>query len=256
MPELEVRRDKRRFLEFVVNRFGLNPQPRAAILVEGASEKRALEMVFEEHLCVHPGALGIEITDLKGVDTATGGKTDRFRAILRLIDYLHHHQTLAFLILDNENSARRLKEAAKGAKSIHHKRRHVTRSEYITVWRKSFEFDNFSCREIAAAMEQLTSGRVQFTWPEVADCKNGLNPGARLLSLYSQRTNSELGKVKLTEILVRRMLSNTSRRNPDNRPIVKLLRRIERLAARNHLPTTEEVWESNQASKYLGKKRL
>jgi hypothetical protein len=254
MPELEVRRDKRRFLEFVVNRFGLNPQPRAAILVEGASEKRALEMVFEGHLGLHPGTLGIEIIDLKGVNTATGGKQDRFRAILRLVDYLHHHQTFAFLILDNENSAKQLKAAAKKAKSIHHNRRHVTRPEYVAVWRRSFEFDNFSCTELAAAMDQLAAGRAQFTWSEVAVCRNDINPGVRLMKLYHQKTNFDLPKVKLTEMLVERMLSSGRRRKPDNRPIVKLLRRIQGLAARNHLPTTEEIWKSNQASKYLGKK--
>ncbi len=44
-------------------------------------------------------------------------------------------------------------------------------------------------------------------------------------------------------------------RRIESRPIIKVLERVARLAARNPLPTMYETWEKNQASKYLGKKR-
>jgi len=255
IPELEIRQDPRRHLEFVVNRFGLNPQPKLSLIVEGQSEEAAVQKIFEQYFGAHPGKYGIEIIVLGGVDVATGTKEDRFRAILRLVDYLHHHQTITFLILDNENYAKKLKQEAKKAKSIHSDRRYVTRPDYIKIWRESFEFDNFSCSEIVAAMSNLAMGHASFTISEVSTCKRSPNPGACLKKLYAQKTHYGLQKIKLSEILVEHMLSPNSRRKIGNRPIVKVLTRVANLAARNPLPTMYKIWEENQASRYLGKKR-
>ena len=57
-PELAVRCDTRRHLELAVNRYGLNPQPRLTVLVEGPSEERAITKIFEEYFGLHPGKLG------------------------------------------------------------------------------------------------------------------------------------------------------------------------------------------------------
>lgn len=255
IPELSIRQDSRRYLEFVVNRFKLNPQPTLSLIVEGQSEEAAVRKTFEKYFGAHPGTYGIEIIVLGGVDIATGAKEDRFRAILRLIDYLHHHQTLTFLILDNENYAKNLKQEAQKAKSIHSERRYVTRPEYIRIWNNSFEFDNFSCKEIAAAMTELAQGHARFTSAEVAVCKKDTNPGSRLKDLYRRKANYGLQKVNLNETLVEYMLSTDSRRKIENRPIIKVLERVVRLSALNPLPTMHEIWEENQASKYLGKKR-
>ncbi len=255
IPELEIRQDPRRYLEFVVNRFGLNPQPKLCLIVEGQSEEVVVQKIFEKYFGAHPGTYGIEIIVLGGIDVVTGTKEDRFRAILRLVDYLHYHQTITFLMLDNENYAKKLKQEAKKAKSIHSDRRYVTRPDYIRIWRKSFEFDNFSCSEIAAAMNELAQGHAKFTVSEVSTCKRSPNPGACLKKLYGQKTHYGLHKIKLNEILVEHMLSPNSRRKIENRPIIKVLERVAQLAARNPLPTMYKIWEENQASKYLGKKR-
>ena len=255
-PELEVRADVRRYLEFVVNRFALNPQPRLSLIVEGQSEEAAVVQIFEQYYGAHPGVYGIEIIMLGGVGAATGRKKeDRFRAIFRLIDYLHHHQTITFLILDNENYAARLKDAAKAAKSIHSEARFVTRPDYIRIWRDSLEFDNFSCTEIAAAMTEAARGHATFTVRDVAALKEQANSGAGLSTLYRRKTGYGLEKIELNRILVRNMLSPRAKRAVESRPIIKTLNKVERLAARNPLPTTQETWEINQASKHLGKKR-
>jgi hypothetical protein len=256
IPELEVRQDTRRYLEFVANRFGVNPQPKLALIVEGESEEAVVRKIFSLYFGVHPGTYGIEIIVLGGVGNATGTKKDdRFRAILRLVDYLHHHQTFAFLILDNENYSQRLKGEARKAKSRHSDRRYVTRAEYIRIWKDSLEFDNFSCAEIAAAMNELAQSRARFSRDEVRACKNTQNATSVLGRLYRQKTDYDLPKVKLNEIMVDHMLSDASRRKVENRSIVKTLVRVARLAARNPLPTMYESWEKNQASKFLGKKR-
>ena len=156
IPELCVRQDTRRYLELVTNRYNLNPQPKLSLFVEGKSEVEALLKIFESYYEVHPGGYGIEIIDLHGVDTAVGNKKeDRYSAILRLIDYLHDHQTLTYIILDNENNAKELKKAAENRKSIHGVQRYVAHPDHIRLWKKAFEFDNFSCSEIAAALNEL-----------------------------------------------------------------------------------------------------
>ncbi|NRP75734.1 hypothetical protein ILFOPFJJ_06657 [Ensifer psoraleae] len=212
VPELAARADVRRHMEFVVNRFDLNPAPKLTLFVEGASEEVAAKMVFERFFGAPAGTHQIEIIDLGGVDNATGGKkADRFRAILRLVDYLHHHQTFTFLILDNENYAQKLKDAAKDLASTLHSNRHATRPEYIKVWRTSFEFDNFSATEIAKAMTALANG-VVFKSADVAACKKGNNPGAELSALYRARTNSGINKVNLASKLVEMIFDPSSRK--------------------------------------------
>lgn len=255
IPELAVRKDVRRYLEFVVNRFNLNPQPKLALIVEGQSEESAVLQIFEGYLGAHPGIFGIEVIVLGSVDKATGSKReDRFRSILRLVDYLHHHQTITFIILDNENYALRLKQEAKRAKSIHSDYRYITRPEYIKVWGKTFEFDNFSCREIATAMNEQAVGHANFTASEVVTCKNSSTPGACLQKLYEGKTRYGLQKPRLNHVLAKIMMSSGSRRKIENRPIVKILKRVAHLASRNPLPTMNKIWMKNQASKYLGKK--
>lgn len=253
IPELEVRRDVRRYLELVINRFSINPQPRLSLIVEGESEEAAITQIFEECYGLHHGTLGIEIIVLGGVGTATGNKKDdRFRAIFRLIDYLHHHQTFTFLILDNENYAHRLKKAAKEAMSIHRGRRYVTKPEYIRIWKDSFEFDNFSNTEIAEALNELAEGHATFTVIEVLRVRNLKNPGSELSKLYNKKASYDLPKIKLSKILVRNMMSPSAKRKIQNRPIIKTLSRVERLAIRNPLPIMHKDWKANQASEYFG----
>ena len=170
------------------------------------------------------------------------------------MDYLHHHQTFTFLILDNENYAKRLKDEARKAKSIHAQRRYVTRPEYIQIWRRSFEMDNFSATEIAAALSALALGKVRFTRSQVTTCLHQTSPMASLDDLYKKKTGRDIPKLKLAEQLVDGMLARGVRRRIENRPIVQTLERVVTLAARNPFPTMLNVWEHNQSSKYLAKK--
>ena len=255
VPELEVRKDTRRYLELVVNRFDLNPQPKLCLMVEGPSEEIVVTKIFEQYFGAHHGTYSIEIVVLGGVDSATGGKQDRYRAILRLIDYLHHHQTITFLILDNENYVRKLQRQARKMKSIHHKRRFVTRPDYLKIWRTSFEFENFSCTEITKAITEMAPAGVTFSSREVIACKASRNAAACLNALFKGKVGKGLQKKKLSQLLAEQIFSPDSRRKIENRPIVRTLERVARLASLNPLQTMQESWEVNQASKYLGKKR-
>lgn len=256
VPELEVRRDTRRYMELVANRYGVNPRPKLCLIVEGPSEESATLKIFENWFGAHPGKFGIEIIPLGGVDNATGGKKeDRFRAILRLIDYLHHHQTFTFLILDNEGYAKRLEAAAKERKSIHGQNRYVTRPEHIKIWDKSFELDNFSPKEIATALSAMTRGRIRFSYQKVAVCiKDKDRPIRKLEELYKRKTGRSLQHKELAEKLVDEMLAKRTPRDINNRPIVRTLDQVAELAMHNPFPITLDLWERNQASGHIAKK--
>ena len=249
MPELSVRKDVRRHLEFVSNRFGVNPQPRVVLFVEGESEERIVGRIFEEGFGFHTGTASIEVVNIHGVGNATGDKKrDRFRAILRLIDYLHHHQSLCFLILDNENYSSRLKEEAMNASSIHGIRNRATPEDRIHIWNQTVEFDNLDDIQLASALTAASDSTATFTPGAVAVCRLSKKPGKAISDLYRNASNKDLPKLRLADEIVNIMLAA----KPDalaKHPIVDVLHRVANLAIRNPLPTMEEIWRSNQRSK-------
>ena len=253
MPELEIREDVRHHLEFVVNQYDLNPQPKLVLFVEGESEIVLIKAIFANYFGLHPGISGIEIVNLRGVNNATGsGKVDRFQAIFRLIDYLHHHQTLTFLILDRENQAKTLKIAANRKKSIHGQNRMAMPANHIELWKVSLEFDNFSNTEIATAMTNLAGGRTIFRTADIKAVRKAQNPGKALSDLYKGRTGYGLKKPALADQLASILTDPNTRRIPSNRPLVKILIRVRQLAARNRFPKRQESWMMYQASEFFG----
>ena len=251
MPEREVRKDARRYLEFVVNDYGLNPRPKLVLLVEGDSEERMIKRLFVELFGFPVDRVWIELVNIRGVDNATGGKNDHYSAILRLVDYHHHHQTLVMILLDNENHAAKLKQAAATAKSTYGHRARITRPEYIRVWDRSLEFDNFSDSELACALSELAKESCDFTETEVAACRASATPGAELGRLYERKAKLSLPKLDLTDCLVERMLAEHASGASENRPIVELLLYASELAMKNASPTRQEAWEKNQKSDML-----
>lgn len=74
IPEASVRENPREHLQYVVNQYDLNPQPKAVLLVEGETEVVFTEMVFRGLFGLHHGVPGIGILNLHGVDNATGNR--------------------------------------------------------------------------------------------------------------------------------------------------------------------------------------
>lgn len=254
VPELEVRKNPREHLEYVVNQFGLNPQARVTLFLEGKSEVAFVEAIFERLFGIHYGTYAIEIVNLKGVDTATGsGKEDRYNAIFRLVDYLHDHQVASFLILDNEGRAKQLKKDAQKRRSIFGYRKYAIPSGRIKVWRNSFELDNFSDTELAKALTEASRNQVKFTSQEVKAVRQRW-PQAKLSELYRDKTDRGLNKPELARILADMLFDPNTRRRVESRPVVKVLDRVRRFAALNHPPIFRSTWEHNQA--YMDKARI
>ncbi|KKZ14927.1 MAG: hypothetical protein TH68_03160 [Candidatus Synechococcus spongiarum 142] len=279
IPEPDVRKDTRRYLEFVANRFGVNPQPRLCLFVEGQSEKVAITRIFETYYGLHPGTCGIEVIDLGGVDNATGKKNDSITCpdckhritmddpairnqagsggIIRLVDYLHDHHTVAFLILDNENRAKKFGKDLRNAQSIHNRGRLVTNGEYVKILTNSFEFKNFSDAEITDALTKLAEDKATFNSTEVAEIRENSNPGSTLNNLYERKVSHGLKnkKPQLAKILIDIMMSPESIQTIKDRPLIKILNEVTSLAVGNYLPIMQQARDTNQMSGFFGRRK-
>ena len=246
IPELAVRPDAREYLQYVVNQYDLNPQPKAVLFVEGATEVVFVEAIFRQLFGAHHGTSGIELKNLGGVDNATGRKReDRYNAIFRLVDYLHDHQTIAFIMLDREGRAQRLKNDAYRKASLFGARSRAMPPRRIRVWKRNFELDNFSDTEIARALTSVAGEGVRFRSTDIKAVRSQW-PRGGISELFRNRTGRDLGKPMLAECLAEIVVAPGTRRKPASRPVIRFLQRVHREAFMNPLPITQDAWRRNQ----------
>lgn len=247
IPELEVRDDPRVYLQYVTNQYDLNSQPKAVLFVEGETEVAFVKKIFLDLFGLHHGKSGIEIVNLRGVDNATGNRTsDRYSAIFRLVDYLHDHQTFAFIMLDNEGQAKNLQKAAKDKSSLFPDRSHAMPPSRIRVWRQDFELDNFSDTELARALTDLPGHSVEFHSRDIKEVRAKWRKG-KISGLFREKTGYDLKKPLLAERLAEIVVDPETRKRPANRPVIKFLQRIDNQSWMNPLPITQDIWRRNQA---------
>lgn len=246
------------FLEFLTNQYHLNPRPTLILVVEGNGEEVIFPLLASELYGLSFPKMGIEVINLRGVDQFVGKKGENpYGTLERLIDYHHSKQSIVFLVLDRDNP--RVKRVVSRLKnqtpcSIHSERK-VTRSDYIHIWDKTIEFDNFSPAEIARTLTVLSDNRYAFTEDEVIACKptdNREGAGDLLGKLYKEKLDYDLPKRKLLEMLCEHIRGCPRNEEGEKRPIVKVLDNIVGIASKNHRPTRYDTWKSNQESGYLG----
>lgn len=245
-----------RELEYVANKYHLNPRPRLILVVEGESEVDQVKRLIEMFWDFTPSTAGIEIHNLKGISNAVGDKRDSSAPLRRFIDDHHSRQTMVYVLLDWEHGADYLKRELVEHPSFYFHGRQLTADQLIHVWNLNYEFDNFSDAEIARAMSLLTENKIIFLAEEVQNARGNFKAGNGLGKLFEIKAGIRLRKRdlgnRLTDILNEE--SENAGRIPQ-RPIIERLGMIIELAARNHQPTSGEAWEENQKSGYLGKQR-
>jgi hypothetical protein len=249
-----------RELEYITNKYNLNPRPRLILVVEGESEAEQIPRLIEHFWGHGLSKAGIEILNLKGVSKFAGnhkksGKPSRDSSPLkRLIDDYHNRQTIIYILLDNEGGAAFVKNELSDAASEYFGSRAVTKEEFIHIWNINYEFDNFSNTEIASGMSVLAPN-VLFSEREVEQARQDPNAGSALKRLFETKTASPLSKRSLNKELTSLLIAEAEASGIlPQRPILDQLDKITRLAATNHQPTSGESWETNQQSGYFGKK--
>ena len=253
-----VTEDGLRHLEYLANRYHLNPRPRLILVVEGKGEEEQLPRLAWE-LLGHPFPdVGVQVYNLNGVGNFAGRKRqEKYGALEKFIDDYHSRQTIVFVLLDNEGQVQSVRKRLLEAQSNTYPSRKITKDEYIHVWDKNIEFDNFRHDEIARAMTKLSKGRYIFTEAEIACCEQATleKKADPLKALFSKQTGSGLSKVQLLKVLVDQILAHPEKEFEDGkpkRPLTKIIRQVLKLAALNHQPVTSKIWDHNQRSGHLG----
>jgi hypothetical protein len=130
-------------------------------------------------------------------------------------------------------------------------KRTVIRREFIHIWERNIEFDNFTPEEIAAALTLTAQGRYQFTSEEVAKALAAFGrKGDPISSLFATKVQYGLPKPELLCHLID--LLPLEEPATLKRPLLVLVDQIVEIAALNHKPTFIDTWFENQESGYLG----
>ncbi len=235
-----VVKDELLYLEFLANEYHLNPRPKLILVVEGEGEEEQFPRLAKElkFFGVSFPTLGIEVINIHGIGGFEGKKSiDKYGALEKFIDYHHHRQTIVFVVLDNEDRRiSQIKEKLIRLLSKHYSKRRVTKAEYIHLWEKNIEFDNFSNEEIAKAMTELCEERYTFQDNEIENCKKLFSnkEGNPLGELFEKKVGYNLCKPKLLNILFGYIISNSgSELDSDGKvkkPIVEVMQKIIKLA--------------------------
>ena len=248
--------DELRHLEYLTNRYHLNPRPRLILVVEGKGEEEQIPRLARE-LLGHPLPLvGVQVYNLSGVGNFTGRKRqDRYGALEKFIDYHHSRETIVFVLLDNEGRVPHVRDNLLKAPSLSYPDRKITKAKYIHVWEKNIEFDNFGHDEIARAMTKLDQERHIFTEAEIACCEQEKSADP-LATLFNGKAGWGLSKPMLLKILVDGILSRPEEEfeadGKPKRPLTKIIRQVLELAFQNYQPVTSEIGEHNQRSGHFG----
>jgi hypothetical protein len=247
--------DELRHLEFLANRFHLNPRPKAILVVEGTTEETAFVRIIEEVLGHRLSIVGIEIRKLGGVGEFEGRRMDRLGALERFIEEYHYRQTVVFIVLDDEGNVGDLRQRLIQAPSKYFPRRTMIHPDHFVVFQPNFEFANFNDDELSAAMTAVASGTAVFSPADVAVARANKR-GNALSAMYRERTGHSLSKPAMGMALVERIAANLSSEFDAQgnawRPVVAALDRLVNVAALNHQPFTTDTWERNQLSGYFG----
>lgn len=237
-----------KFLEFLSNQYGVNPRPKLILVVEGDGEQEQVPRIAEEVLPPSFPRARIDVMNIKGI-----GELPKLE---RLIDHYHSLQTIVFVVLDNENNAHSRKKKLVSAISKWSPNRTVTKDEYIHLWDKNIEFDNFTDEEIAEAMTKTSNGRYAFTREQIAECRNKFGHGPDPLSaLYHQTFDYGLPKREMLKYLFDIAIATpqmTLNGMKAVRPIIDVIIKIKRLAFMNHQPSDLDAWKETQGSDWLG----
>lgn len=252
-----VTQDDLRYLELLSNEFNVNPRPRLVLAVEGKGEFEQLPRLAKDLFGWNLSKLRIGLINLSGVEGFTGRKRQApYGALEKLIDYYHYMQTIVFVILDDEARVSIIRDRLVKARSKFHPNRTVTKDEYIHLWTKNIEFDNFTHAEIARALTEVSAEKYSFSESEIADCERRFGrEGDPLSKLYSKTLNYDLVKPELLKVLFGYAIEaphTEVESKKTARPIVDVMRNVIRLSLRNNPPSYLDAWEQTQNSDWLG----
>jgi len=146
-----------------------------------------------------------------------------------------HTEQLFFVLLDNEGRSQKTRSRLLKAQSLYGNRK-VTREDYIKLWDKNIELDNFSDKEIAEAMSSISENGIEFIAHQIEEVRRsfGKKHYKKLEQVYSERNQGALNKPLLMDSLVK-LINIKDLKTGDNvqRPFIAVLRKIINHAKEN-----------------------
>lgn len=133
----------------------------------------------------------------------------------------------------------------------------MTRVEYMRIWNKSIEFDNFDNIEIADGLTKLCEGAYRFDPADIEACRNSTK-GNPLEGFFNSFTEGKyfLNKRDLLKTLFDAIIGllneEYERRKIGDKPVMKLLQMVIHLAGRNYQPQSDDAWTENQETGLFG----
>jgi hypothetical protein len=253
-----VTQDNLEYLEYLANEYHLNPRPKLILVVEGSGEEEQFPRLAEEVFGISFPKAEIEVRNLNGIGNFTGDKKkDKYGALEKFIDFNHDRQTIVFVVLDDEGGAVAVKQKLINKDSEYHKKRKVTRDEYISIWNGSIEFANFSNGEIADALTEMCEKEYTFQPSEIEPLRK-ITKGNPLKDFFNQRTEGKYDLKKrellkrLCDPIVSASKAEFEEKKMGEKPLIRVLNKVLRLANRNFQPQSREAWTENQDTGLFG----
>jgi len=253
-----VTKDNLEYLEYLANEYHLNPRPKLILVLEGSGEEDQCPRLAEEVFGISFTRAEIEVRNLNGISNFTGDKKkDKYGALEKFIDFNHDRQTIVFAILDDEGGAAAIKQKLINKDSEYHKKRKVTRDEYISIWNGSIEFANFTNDEIAAALTEMCGKEYVFKPDDIEPLRKTAK-GNPLKDFFNEKTDGkfELDKRELLKRLCDPMVSASKAEFEANKmgekPLIRILNTVLTLANRNFQPQSRDAWTENQDTGLFG----
>lgn len=142
----EVDYKSREVLQKVLTEYGINPQDRLLLIVEGPTEYEAVPRIAQA-MGFGLGLLRIRILPLGGAGEIVRKRSEKLLEYLALAP----SATIPYIILDNHPNVKKTLETLKTLKLI--------RPEHYRVWEREFEEDNFSDEEVLQQVVQQAKKR-------------------------------------------------------------------------------------------------
>jgi hypothetical protein len=241
----ETLANKLEYLEYLANEYHVNPRPKLILVVEGDGEFESIPKIAKA-MNLDLDRTSIRLENLQGIGN--------FKRLLHFIDHYHDLQTVVYVLLDNENKIQQFRQTILGKDSKLGAKRKVTKSEYVRLWDKNFEFDNFSDSEIAAGMSNQSGAAYIFQEQDISTARIG---NISIPVIYRNKVGRDLNKIDLanflSNIIIEELKSPVDHTTiQKNRIIVAEIIKITNIAFHNYFPVRKELWKKNQESGYFG----
>ena len=235
-------------LEILTNEFNVNPRPKLIFFVEGDGEYENIPLIANE-LGLNLDQFSIRLENLRGIGN--------IKNLTDFIDHYHNLGTLVYVLLDKENRVDQFKKRIVKKPSKYEYKRKITKAIYFDIWYRSYEFDNFTDKEITAALSK--QGPYNFVTKEITSIRKSFSQSRKNLSyLFKNQVGRDLDKTKLAidlnSIIISEIKSGIDlEKLSKKRKILKKLKKACELASKNYYaPINKRIYKDVQESGFFG----